>query len=446
VASCLLAALLVAAAGPAAAFYGEPELREVLQLAAASMLLAPVGGSITALLRRELAFGKLALVGNAGAVTRFLVVVLLAALGFGAVSLAWALLAANLLTAVLLVSLSRPLLWIFRPSLARWREILSFGGYASINAILNVVYVQLPQLLLGRLQTFDAVGLYSRATTLCQLGDLAVLSAVQPVVLPALAQQVRSGGALKEPYLRAMTYNTALQWPFLVVLAVLADPIVRLLLGAQWSAAVPIVQITAVATLFSFPAFLTYPVLVATGRIKDTLRLNLTSLPPSFALIALAAPFGVEALAASALVTLPLQIYVALRFVRVSIPFSWRELAVAVRSSAVVTLCAAATPVVVVALNGFHADLPLPAAIGAMAGAGVGWMFGLRITRHALLKELATAARPVAELARHRARRVRFRRPRKGDAAAYQAHLDARSSPGQADALHSRRPAAIGVE
>jgi O-antigen/teichoic acid export membrane protein len=313
------------------------------------------------------------------------------------------------------------MLWIFRPSFARWREILSFGGYASINAILNVLYQQLPQLLLGRLMTFDAVGLYSRASSLCQLGDQLVLSAVQPVVLPALAQQVRSGRALKEPYLRAITYNTALQWPFLAVLAVLADPIVRLLLGPQWSAATPIVQIIATASLFSFPAFLTYPVLVATGRIKDTLWLNLISLPPSFALIVLAAPFGVEALAASALLTMPLQVYVALRFVRASLPFSWRELVVAVRSSAMVALCAAAAPIIVTVLNGFRADLPLPAAIGAIAGAGVGWVLGLGITRHALLKELGTAARPVMDLARYRVRRVPFGPPLEGNAAADQA-------------------------
>jgi O-antigen/teichoic acid export membrane protein len=72
------------------------------------------------------------------------------------------------------------------------------------------------------------------------------------------------------------------QWPFLICLALLADPAVRLLLGARWSDTAPLVRIIALAWLAMTPAFLTYPVLVAAGRIKDTLTASdLTETPGS---------------------------------------------------------------------------------------------------------------------------------------------------------------------
>src|SRR3546814_3774220 len=64
-----------------------------------------------------------------------------------------------------------------------------------------------------------------------------------PVLLPAFAAKLRQGHALKDSYLRGVAYLTAVGWPFSVVLALLAHPILRVLFGPQWDAAVPLVQI-----------------------------------------------------------------------------------------------------------------------------------------------------------------------------------------------------------
>src|SRR5690606_27961034 len=109
---------------------------------------------------------------------------------------------------------------------------------------------------------FDAAGVYSSASRLCQLPERWMFGALQPVVLPALSARARAGDDLKEPYLGALGLITAVQWPFLVCLALLADPLVDLLLGTQWAGVAPLVRIIAVAWLSMFPAMLTYPLLV----------------------------------------------------------------------------------------------------------------------------------------------------------------------------------------
>lgn len=388
--SILVSAALLVLSGEIAGFYREAGVRDVLYVAAANFLIVPFAATVMSLLRRDMAFGAIARINFVATLSYGITVNGLAALGFGYMSLAWAMLLSSAVGTVAAV-LHRPDLRMFRPGLSDWRQILSFGSFSSATAVLNGLYSNLPQLILGRILDFAAVGLYSRAVMLSQLFDRLVLDGVNPVVLPAFATTVRSGDELKTPYLRAVEYVTALQWPFLLCLALLADPIVGLLLGPQWQAVAPLVRIIALASLCLFPAFLTYPLLVAVGRVRDTLTMSLITVPASLVLLFAASFFGLEAVAASLFIAAPLQVYVALAFVRRQVRFAWGELALAVRKSAVVALAATAVPAAMVVLAGFRFDLSFPEAAIAGVGAILGWLAGLAITGHPLAGEISSA-------------------------------------------------------
>jgi len=392
--SLLVSGALVLLADMITTFYREAGVRDVLYVAAANFLIVPFAATVMSLLRRDMAFGAIARINLVSTVSYGVAVIALAALGFGYMSLAWAMISSSLLGAAAAV-LHRPDLRIFRPSLGDWRQVMSFGSLSSATAILNGLYANLPQLILGRILDFAAVGLYSRALMLSQLFDRLVLDAVNPVVLPAFAKTVRSGEMLKTPYLRAVEYMTALQWPFLLCLALLANPAVELLLGGQWHAVVPLVRIIALASLCLFPAFLTYPLLVAAGRVRDTLTMSLITVPASLALLFAASLFGLEAVAASMFLAAPLQVYVALVFIRRQVPFTWRELAAALRKSAVVALGAAAVPGAYVALAGWRFDLSVAEGVIAGTGAVLGWLVALVITKHPVMTELSGIARGI---------------------------------------------------
>jgi O-antigen/teichoic acid export membrane protein len=389
--SLVLAALLFALAGLWGRFFGHPELEPIVQFLAAGFLLVPFSSPILALLRREMAFRTIAYINVGAAMANSIATIAFAALGFGSLSLAWAVLIAAASTAVMALA-CRPKLKIFRPALSEWRSVFSFGGYSSATTLLNMLYDLLPSLAVGRVLGFDAVGVYSSATRLCLLPERWIFGALQQVVLPALSARVRGGDELKGPYLMALGLITVVQWPFLVCLALLADPIVLVLLGAQWMGVAPLVRIIAVAWLAMFPAQLTYPLLVSVGKVKEALTASLVTLPVSAALVVASTFIGLEAVAASALLTAPFQVYVALNFVRRHVPFAWSELAHAVSKSAVVTLCAAAAPAAAVALAGFRFDLSIIEMLTAGTGAIVGWAVGLSVTAHPLLEEIRHVA------------------------------------------------------
>jgi O-antigen/teichoic acid export membrane protein len=141
------------------------------------------------------------------------------------------------------------------------------------------------------------------------------------------------------------------------------------------------------------PAALTYPTLVATGRVRDTLTSSLITLPVGALAMALAAPYGIEAIAASMFFSWPLQIAVSLWFIRRQIHFTVPELLGAVWKSAPVALAAAVAPAAVIAREGLRPDLPLAILALALGGAGLGWLLGLAATQHPLLNELLHIAR-----------------------------------------------------
>ncbi|GJD50291.1 hypothetical protein OPKNFCMD_3030 [Methylobacterium crusticola] len=383
----LLAAGLVAAAPAFAAAYGQPGLASYLLVLALALAFLPVAAPRMALMRRDLAFGALACANVAGALTFAIVVVTLALAGLGFMSVAWATVASGLATAAVATGL-RPDPWMFRPCLAEWRATLRFSGYMTGTHLLNRAYELLPIFVLGRFCPVEAVGLYSRAQVISQLPERLILASVAGVVLPAFAAEGGDRGALRRAYLSGLSYVAVIQWPALVLIAMTAGPVVRLVLGEQWLAAVPLVQTMALATAIPFAAILSGPILVASGGLRDTLTSSLISLPVSGLVVVGAAAFGPAALALSLFVTLPLQVLVVMHLIRRRLDARWGEFARALRTSALVTCASAIPPAALLAGAGRGFDPGLPLAALAAAGALGGWLAGVALLGHPIYGHL----------------------------------------------------------
>ncbi|MDX8434621.1 oligosaccharide flippase family protein [Mesorhizobium abyssinicae] len=384
----VIAAALVAASPFLASFYREPNLVPYFRVISVCLFLDASSTLIIALLRREMSFGKVAAIDIAGAVANSAATMALALAGFSYMSFAWAWLIGSGLAAVLALALC-PHFWMFKPSLANWRGMISFGGYNGVIAILFRIFDALPLLLLGRVVSPNAAALFSRTLWIGQIPDKLVIGGAMAVVLPAFSAEVRQGRDLKRPYLAALSLVTALHWPALLVLSVLAYPIVNIVLGHQWTEAAPLVQIVAIALLFSFSFELNYPVMVALGAIRDLFIRALIVFPISGILLSVAVVFGgLQAAAWCMLVTIPFQAFIALGFVRRRLGLRRRDIAAALWKSAVVALASAAPPLAGIGISGSGFGLSNMEAIAAGSLAVGGWVAGLIITRHPLLDEI----------------------------------------------------------
>lgn len=382
-----IAIALLLAAPRLASAYDEPKLAPYLRLVSVALFVELISTQILTLLRRDMAFGKVALANMAGTAAGAISTIALALLGFSYMSFAWAWFATASAMAIVAIVFC-PHLWMFKPSLRRWRDMVAFGGYNGATVVLLRAYEALPYLLLGRMISPDAAGLLNRGNMICQLPDKLIIGGAIPVVLPAFATEVRQGRGLKQPYLKAMELVTALQWPALVCLALLAHPVIDILLGHQWKDVIPLVQVMAIASLFAFSFELNYPVLVSMGAVRDIFRRALIIFPVSAAVIGAASFFGLQAVASSFLLVIPFQAFVSLLIVRRRIAMQWADIAAALWRSGVVTATTALGPLAVIAVTGLRLDLSIWQGIVAGCLAGVGWLIGLRQTRHPLFDEL----------------------------------------------------------
>jgi O-antigen/teichoic acid export membrane protein len=386
--------VLLTLSGPLARFYQIPGLALYIEIIAISYAIAPFAHPIYAMLSRDMEFDKLAVLDTLTMLMNALASVVLVLQGFGYMGLAWATVISGA-TWTLLGFYVRRDFSVYRPSLGEWRSVLAFGAWGSTTAVLYRLSESLFWLILGKILDTRAVGLCQRAVMLSQFPERVILAGVGAVALPAFSDHARRGGALKEAYLGAVEHVTAVQWPALILLAIMADPIVLLLFGPQWRDAIPIVRVFAVTSMLNFPTALNYPVQVAVGAIKHTAPLAFVQTAVSLVVLTSAAHYGIRAVALSTFVTVPFNVGLSVLVVRAHITFCWREFAGATMKSAIGAGFSAVGPLIVIASRKTVglSMLPITIAIGL---AGVGWLAGLWLTRHPLFGEVRNVVEVIA--------------------------------------------------
>lgn len=390
-----LVAVALLAAGPwVADAYGHDGLVLYLRVIAAAFIIEVFSEPLRALMNRDMAFREVATLNVIGAAVGAAGTIGFAALGFSYMSFAWGWLL-SAIAKTLIALYFRPYFWVFRPRFGQWRDIVTFSSYNGAHVFLYQLYDRVPYLFFGRLISVEAAGLYNRAITLCRLPDQVFLGGLLAVAVPAFSNEVREGRNIAAPYLKAIEFISAVQWPALVLLSILAYPVVSILLGPQWTGVAPLVQIIALAWLFSFSATLNYPVLVALGHMRDVFIRGLIIWPLSTVVLAGAAHFGLMAAAFSMLIVMQFQAAVSLQIVRRRLGLEWAEIFRALSKSAVVTLCSAVGPLAVFAVAGFRFDMSILTALIAGVLAVAGWALGLWWTRHPMRDEAVYAGRHV---------------------------------------------------
>lgn len=382
-----MAAVLFALSGPVSAFYDEPGLGQVLRVLSLTFLVIPFSSPVLALLRRDMAFGRLYVVEVASAAAHVTTGISLAALGYGFLSLAWASLAGAVMTATV-AALYRPSVARNLPSFKEWRRVASFGSLSTAASIVSEIAMAAPDLIIGRLLGFAAVGLFSRAMGIIQLFNRTVMNAVTPVVTATLAAKNRRGEDLLEPYLKGLSYVTVLAWPFFIFLGLMAYPIIRVLFGDQWDEAVPLVQILCLAGIFRPLFYFVQPVFIALGQVRTNLRVAVICNTISVLFFFLGALHSLEAAAAAPGVFCLAYFAVSYVYLRDLIGLSLQDVARSVSKSAVVALLSGLAPGLVFLGMDIGPGNILPPLLIALAGTALSWIGVVFAVKHPLREEL----------------------------------------------------------
>jgi len=381
-----MAAILYLASGAIGAWFHEPATVPIIRLLAIGFLLIPFGAITHSMLVRELAADKQAVVSAASTVSYCVSCVGLAAMGCGTLSIAWANLISNAITALVYIPY-RPAGLPWRPSFRHWKGIANFGMATLVTNCLNALSNSLPDVLLGKLSSARAVGLFSRANSTVALFTYAAGSTISYGAISYLSQVHHRGESLTPMISRSTALVTGVAWPAYALTAMLGSEIVFTLYGAKWLDCVPAILPLTIAASFTMLFQAAPAALTAIGRPY------LSALPAAMTLITRVifafalfngnlANYAWSITAATA-ATAPLIAAQMRRFCG----FGVRAMFVSVRGSFVVTiLCIIGCELMMLALPATMS--PTARLLTLLLPLMAIWYGALRLTRHELLTEV----------------------------------------------------------
>ena len=263
----LSSAIIVAGAWPAALFFRDPRLTSVLMALAACSLVTSFENMGTIEFRRDFAFAqefKLLLLPRLGAMVMTISVAVLC-------RSYWALVIGIATGKILWVGMGyamhphRP-----RLTLRAWRSLASFSAWSWAISMVTLVRDRVDSFVIGSVLNLTQVGIYSVGSEIATIPTYELAAPLSRACLPGFAAVLRSGVGAADSYLRIIASVTLFMLPAGIGISLVAEPVVLIALGPQWSAATGLVRIMGIASITFVLGTVTYTMLAAHGLIRAT--------------------------------------------------------------------------------------------------------------------------------------------------------------------------------
>jgi teichuronic acid exporter len=356
----------------------------VLRVLGLTLFFGAVNTIQNAVIARNFQFRKL-FISSLGAVLLSGVVgIAMAYAGYGV----WALVGQQLTSIVALCVI----MWLtvkWRPkllfSLTRVKALFSFGWKLLISGLIDVTYINLSSLVIGKLYPASMLGHYTKGREFPNVLVTNINSSIQAVMFPAYAKCQDNRPQVKQIMRRALVTSSFLVFPAMAGLAAVAEPLVILLLTEKWLIAVPFLQIfCAVYALWPIHT-VNLQAINALGRSDIFLKLEILKKVVGLSVLAVTIPIGIYAIALGMVVTgviaTLINAYPNKLLLGYSFTEQWRDLMPALILSLI--MCGVAYSVLFLGLP-VWATLVLQIAVGVVVYLGLAWAVGLESLEYVL--------------------------------------------------------------
>ena len=241
----LLYVILFFTAPIIAAFYEELQLILVLRVISVTLFLGAFNSIQNAVIARKMQFKKLFFSSVGAIVISGIVGIIMAYTGFGV----WALVVQEIMNQLLITII----LWFtvkWRPillfSFARVKSLFSYGWKLLVSSLIDTLYMNLSSLIIGKIYNAEMLGFYNRGKQFPELIITNIDGSIQSVMFPAFASQQDNRKRVKDMVRRSIVTSSFILFPMMVGVAVIAEPLVKILLTEKWLLCVPFLQISCV--------------------------------------------------------------------------------------------------------------------------------------------------------------------------------------------------------
>lgn len=385
--SLAIAASLLLLGTIGAPLFADPAIPQVLRLLAAMPVLALFEMVPAALMTRAMCFGPLSLLQLGKATANVGAMVAAAYAGWSYLSPAIGALAGAAFGALGFSLVGRRDVTL-RLSLEGGRAVAVFAFHMLSAGGIPIVTARLAELVIAQVLGLAALGVYTRASQLAAIIWDGAYGLSTKVIYVQMAAELRETGSLCQTFLRATALLSAVMWPAMAGIAVLAGPIVHRIYGPQWDAAALPLAILMAAQCVGIAFAMSWELCVLTHRTAWQARVEALRAVVGLAVLAVGALFSLPAAAAGRVV----DALIGLAIYRPRMPemagVSGAETRQAYAGNAILALLAIAPVTALMIARDWAFDAPLLALGGAVALGGLLWLGGLVVTGHPLLGEL----------------------------------------------------------
>lgn len=221
-----------------AKFYNDLSLVPVIRVLSLALLISGVKNIQQAYVSRNMLFKRFFFATLGGTIVAAVLGIWMAYRGYGV----WALVAQQLTNA----AIDTLILWItvrWRPKLVfsfqRLKGLFSYGWKLLASGLLDVVYNDLRQLIIGKLYSSSDLAYYNKGEHFPKLIVSNINSSIDSILLPVMSRNQDDAVSVKNMTRRAIKLSSYVMAPFMMGMAFCSKTIVTLLLTEKWLDCVP---------------------------------------------------------------------------------------------------------------------------------------------------------------------------------------------------------------
>lgn len=283
-------------------FYDDQSLTAIVRVLCLTVVISGLKNVQQAYVSRTMQFKKFFFATLLGTIMSAIIGILLASVGFGV----WALVAQKLVN----LFVDTLVLWItvkWRPKLMfsfqRLKGLLSYGWKLLVSSLLDAVYNDLRQIIIGKLYTESDLAYYNQGKQFPNLIVTNINISIDSVLFPVMSFEQDDKEQLKKMMRRVMKISTFILAPVMIGLAFAAPTVISLVLTDKWLPCVPYLRIFCISFMFYPLHTANLNAIKAMGRSDLFLKLEVSKKIIGFLLLIATMRLGVIFMAYSLLVS-----------------------------------------------------------------------------------------------------------------------------------------------
>ena len=285
-----------------ARFYNNEELILLIRVVGLFLIISGIKNVQQAYVSKHMLFKRFFFSTLGGTLVSAIVGIVMAYAGMGV----WALIVQSLSNALI----DTVILWItvkWRPilqfSISRVKVLLAFGWKLLCSSLLDTVYNNLRNMIIGKLYSAADLAYYNKANSFPNLIVNNINSSINSVLFPAMSSVQDQRETVKSMTRRSITVSTYIMAPLMIGLAFVSEPVISLLLTDKWIMCVPYMRVFCITYMFYPIHTANLSAIKAMGRSDLFLKLEIIKKVIGVIVLLVTMKYGVMVMAYSLLFT-----------------------------------------------------------------------------------------------------------------------------------------------